>query len=122
MIIIKKFRYLIFTIIWTLLALIISFVIGKITTFNLNDILFIIGLLFVIIGGLSSLGGDSRGLSLQGLGSNNVQQVNNANLEINKMINEKSSYSINNEILLSLSNGTLIFGGILTILISLIVM
>lgn len=122
MIIIKKFRYLIFTIIWTLLALIISFVIGKITTFNLNDILFIIGLLFVIIGGMSSLGGDSRGLSLQGLGSNNVQQVNNANLEINKMINEKSSYSINNEILLSLSNGTLIFGGILTILISLIVM
>ena len=122
MIIIKKFRYLIFTIIWTLLALILSFVIGKITTFNLNDILFIIGLLFVIIGGMSSLGGDSRGLSLQGLGSNNVQQVNNANLEINKMINEKSSYSINNEILLSLSNGTLIFGGILTILISLIVM
>ena len=71
---------------------------------------------------MSSLGGDSRGLSLQGLGSNNVQQVNNANLEINKIVSETSGYSINNEILLSLSNGTLIFGGILTILISLIVM
>jgi len=90
------------------------------TSHNLKDILFIEGIILVILGVSSFLGGNPTGLSLQGLGQTNAQYIANANLEVTKMEKEKTN-TIKNNFKTNISTVSLVIGGIICIIINFII-
>ncbi|MGL4850434.1 MAG: hypothetical protein ACRC28_16200, partial [Clostridium sp.] len=81
----------------SVLAIIVSLGISFIGKFNMNDVFFIEGIVLVVVGLLSSMGGNSNGAGIQGLGSNNSQYITNASIEIKRMEekNGKNKSSVN---------------------------
>lgn len=107
-------------IIWSIILVLIGLGIVHFTTYNLKDILFIEGIILVILGVSSFLGGNPTGLSLQGLGQTNAQYIANANLEVTKMEKEKTN-TIKNNFKTSISTVSLVIGGIICIIINFII-
>ena len=106
-------------VIWFLVAIGTSFLTIRFTGYSFKDILFVGGILLIIIGALSSIGGNPMGLSLQSLGQVNSQYISNANLEVTKK--EKSSYDFKTTLSFGVSMVALIIGGVLSIFLSLII-
>ncbi len=107
-------------IIWSIILVLIGLGIVRFTTYNLKDILFIEGIILVILGVSSFLGGNPTGLSLQGLGQTNAQYIANANLEVTRMEKEKTN-TIKNNFKTSISTVSLVIGGIICIIINFII-
>jgi hypothetical protein len=106
-------------IVWFLIAIGIGLLIMKFTSYNFKDILFMEGILLIIIGALSSIGGNPMGLSLQSLGQVNSQFASNVNLEVTTK--EKNSYNLKTTISFGVSMIALIIGGALSILLNFII-
>lgn len=99
--------------VWLALAALIGFIITRVTEYkSFENVLFIEGLIMIFIGIATSISGDPMGISLQGLGQNNAQYINNANLEISKM--EKQRVTVKKNIAFALSTFSLLIGGILS--------
>lgn len=98
----------------------VALIIRNFKGYELRDVLFVECIIFVIGGVLSSLGGNSMGLSMQGLGQTNAQYIANANLEVTKMEKDKTK-NIKTTISVGLSIISLIIGGVLIIVISFII-
>ena len=107
-------------VIWAIILFGIALIITKFKGYELKDVLFIEGIFFVIVGILSSLGGNSMGLSMKGLGQTNSQYIANANLEVTKMEKDKTK-NIKTTVSMGLSTVSLIIGGILVIVINFII-
>lgn len=113
-------KSLIWGLMWLIIASILGFIISKImTSRSFQDILFIEGLVLIFIGIFASISGDPRGISMQGLGQNNAQYINNANLEVARM--EKEKVHIRTDIKFALSTFSLVIGGILSVVVTFIV-
>lgn len=112
-------KSLIWGLMWLIIASILGFIISKImTSRSFQDILFIEGLVLIFIGIFASISGDPRGISMQGLGQNNAQYINNANLEVARM--EKEKVHIKTDIKFALSTFSLVIGGVLSIIVTFI--
>ncbi|GAB6167974.1 hypothetical protein JCM1393_04340 [Clostridium carnis] len=98
---------------------VISLLLERTTNLTFKDGILILGIVSVIIGGFSSISGDSRGFNLQPLGNVNAQYVTNANLEVEKKEIERGKKPIkfDNSIILA----GIIFGGILSIILFFII-
>ncbi|WP_051623680.1 hypothetical protein [Clostridium hydrogeniformans] len=107
-----------FGLLWFIILVILALLIVNFTKYNFNDVLFVEGMILVVIGVLSSLGGNPMGLSLQSLGQMNSQYVANANLEVSKR--EKSRASLKTTLSISLSMAAFVIGGLISILASFI--
>lgn len=110
----------IFGIIWGIVLFGVALIITNFKDYELRDVLFVEGIIFVIGGVLSSIGGNPMGLSMQGLGQNNAQYIANANLEVSKMEKDKTN-NIKTTISAGLSTVSLIIGGLLVIAINFII-
>ncbi|WP_238881470.1 hypothetical protein [Clostridium sp. YIM B02551] len=106
-------------IVWFIITIGIGLLIMKFTKYNFKDILFMEGILLIIIGVLSSIGGNSMGLSLQSLGQVNSQYASNVNLEVTRK--EKNNYNIKTTISFGVSMIALIIGGALSIILNFII-
>ncbi|MDD7793294.1 hypothetical protein [Clostridium sp. 'White wine YQ'] len=106
-------------IVWFLIAIGIGYLIIRFTGYSFKDVLFMEGILLIIIGALSSIGGNPMGLSLQSMGQVNSQYVSNANLEVTKK--EKNSYSVKTTLSFGISMIALIIGGAFSILLSFVI-
>lgn len=107
-----------FGLLWFIILVILALLIVNFKKYNFNDVLFVEGMILVVIGVLSSLGGNPMGLSLQSLGQMNSQYVANANLEVSKR--EKSRASLKTTLSISLSMAAFVIGGLISILASFI--
>lgn len=107
-------------IIWSIILVLIGLGIVNFTTYNLKDVLFIEGIILVILGVSSFLGGNPTGLSLQGLGQTNAQYIANANLEVTRMEKEKTT-PIKNNFKASINTVSLVMGGVICIIINFII-
>lgn len=106
-------------VIWSIILVLLGLFLSKFVETTLKDILFMEGVLVIIIGLFSSIGGNPMGLSLQALGQSNAQYVGNANLEISRMEKEKSI--VKDSIKIGVSTISLILGGIGCIVINYII-
>ena len=113
-------KCVIFGIIWGIVLFGIALIITNFKDYELRDVLFVEGIIFVVGGVLSSIGGNPMGLSMQGLGQNNAQYIANANLEVSKMEKDKTN-NIKTTISAGLSTVSLIIGGLLVIAINFII-
>lgn len=113
-------KCVIFGIIWGIVLFGFALIITNFKDYELRDVLFVEGIIFVIGGVLSSIGGNPMGLSMQGLGQNNAQYIANANLEVSKMEKDKTN-NIKTTISAGLSTVSLIIGGLLVIAINFII-
>lgn len=107
-------------IIWGIVLFGVALIITNFKDYELRDVLFVEGIIFVVGGVLSSIGGNPMGLSMQGLGQNNAQYIANANLEVSKMEKDKTN-NIKTTISAGLSTVSLIIGGLLVIAINFII-
>lgn len=112
-------EYVKWSVITTVIALILGFAITKMFSYNLKDVLFAEGIMFIIAGILSSISGNPKGLSLQGLGSANAQYIASANLEIQKK--EMNGKNKKVDIQIAFSNIALIVAGIVCIIVNYII-
>lgn len=113
-------KCVIFGIIWGIVLFGVALIITNFKYYELRDVLFVEGIIFVVGGVLSSIGGNPMGLSMQGLGQNNAQYIANANLEVSKMEKDKTN-NIKTTISAGLSTVSLIIGGLLVIAINFII-
>ena len=113
-------KCVIFGIIWGIVLFGVALIITNFKDYELRDVLFVEGIIFVVGGVLSSIGGNPMGLSMQGLGQNNAQYIDNANLEVSKMEKDKTN-NIKTTISAGLSTVSLIIGGLLVIAINFII-
>ena len=113
-------KCVIFGIIWGIVLFGVALIITNFKDYELRDVLFVEGIIFVVGGVLSSIGGNPMGLSMQGLGQNNAQYIANANLEVSKMEKDKTN-NIKSTISAGLSTVSLIIGGLLVIAINFII-
>lgn len=107
-------------IIWSIILVLIGLGIVHFTAHNLKDVLFIEGIILVILGISSFLGGNPTGLSLQGLCQANAQYISNTNLEVTKMEKEKTS-TIRKNFKASINTISLVMGGVICIIINFII-
>ena len=113
-------KCVIFGISWGIVLFGVALIITNFKDYELRDVLFVEGIIFVVGGVLSSIGGNPMGLSMQGLGQNNAQYIANANLEVSKMEKDKTN-NIKTTISAGLSTVSLIIGGLLVIAINFII-
>ena len=113
-------KCVIFGIIWGIVLFGVALIITNFKDYELRDVLFVEGIIFVIGGVLSSIGGNPMGLSMQGLGQNNAQYIANANLEVSKMEKDKTN-NIKTTISAGLSTVSLIIRGLLVKAINFII-
>ena len=113
-------KCVLFGIIWGIVLFGVALIITNFKDYELRDVLFVEGIIFVVGGVLSSIGGNPMGLSMQGLGQNNAQYIANANLEVSKMEKDKTN-NIKTTISAGLSTVSLIIGGLLVIAINFII-
>lgn len=101
------------------LFLILGNVISKVLGYSLKDVLFIEGIILMLCGILSSIKGNPKGLSMQGLGSMNAQYISNANLEITKR--EREKIDMKEEVRFAFSGVVLITSGIICVVMNYII-
>ena len=88
--------------------------------YELRDVIFVEGIIALIIGALSSIGGRSMGLAINGIGRSNAQYQSTANIEITKRENEKFGFG-KVSIDLSLSNFSLLISGFILVILNYII-
>lgn len=100
------------------LFIIIALIISNFTNFQLNDVLFIEGIVIVILAISSTFSGNPMGLSLQGLGQINAQYIANANLEVTRMEHNKEMPNKKLSPKALFNSWSLILAGLLCILLN----
>ena len=113
-------KCLLFGILWSVVLYLIALIIVNIKAYKIQDILFVEGIGLALIVAFSSIGGNSMGLSMQGLGQNNAQYIANANLEISKMEKNKIG-NIKSHLSIGFSTITLVISAVLLIILSYII-
>ncbi|ADL52621.1 hypothetical protein [Clostridium cellulovorans] len=95
------------------------------TGWNLQDVMFVIGISIISLAAFFMVGGNSTDLGLQGLGQQTSHYIANVNLETTRQERESTNYhnSIKNHrtIKASFNGFTIILGGIFIILTSIII-
>lgn len=109
-------KYIAFVFIWSILLFAIAITLLKTKGYLLKDILFVEGLLFILLGTLSSISGNPIGISIQSLGQNNSQFNSNVNLEVSKIEKEKTKDILKLSISPSIGAISLIVVGIFSII------
>ena len=104
------FKSIVWGIVWAGLLVLIGLVVTNITKYNFKDVIFSEGMIVVLLGVFSSIGGNPLGLSFQAMGQNNSQYVSKANLEISKMEKDKIGDSNKTNIKFGFSTISLIIG------------
>lgn len=107
--------------IWFAFSIGIGVLLINIFNFDFKDIIFVEGILLILIGIFSAIGGNAIGASIQGFGQVNAQYIANANLEIIKENQSKTSDIMKTTISIGFSTVSLIIGGILSIILTFIV-
>lgn len=111
-------RCIIWGVVWAIIFIILGFIIVKFSDFNLKDVLFIEGIVLVILGASSCIGGNPLGLSIQAMAQSNAQYAANANLEITRMEKEKNNRTSNLSLRSAFNLVSLVFAGIICIIIN----
>lgn len=110
-------KYGLYSLIWVTILGIIAIIIKKSSTLNFKDIVFVEGILLIIVGFFSSMGGETTGsvnLLGQGIGS---FYSNYANLEFARKERERLGNNIKKTLTFGTSGITFIIGGLITMLI-----
>ncbi|HEX9026678.1 MAG TPA: hypothetical protein VF839_09500 [Clostridium sp.] len=110
-----------FGILESFILVLIGLAIVSFNNYNLKDVLFVEGIVLIILAVFCVIGGDSTGLSLQGMGQNNAQYLANANLEILKLENEKTKRNLRPMLNIGLNAVSMTIGGVICIIIDLII-
>jgi len=110
-----------FGMLWSVILVLIGLAIVSFNNYNLKDVLFVEGIVLIILAVFCAIGGNSTGLSLQGMGQNNAQYLANANLEISRMENEKTKSNLRPMLNIGLSAVSMTIGGVICIIIDLII-
>ena len=113
------FKCIIYGFIWVVIAAIVAFIIKKNTSITFEDGFFVIGIVLVISGFFSSMGGDSIWeVNFLGQGIS-ASYSNYSNLEVKRR--EKTSSNLKRSISFGISGITLIVGGLITMFIGYII-
>ncbi|MGV3026401.1 hypothetical protein ACED96_11855 [Clostridium thermobutyricum] len=99
-----------------ILFLILGFIISKVSDYNLNNVFFVEGIILIFGGILSSMKGNTKGLSMQGLGRIDAQYISNINLEITKR--EREKVNLKEEMKFVFSDLVLILSGLTCIVVN----
>ena len=117
--IIKKIsKCIILSVIISIIFILIGFIIVKYKNYNLKDVLFIEGILLVVLGFISSIGGNPMGASIQSIGQSNAQYRSNINLEISRIEKERTKDTLKNIISIGLSTVSLVISGAICVIIA----
>jgi len=114
-------KYIYFGILESFILVLIGLAIVSFNNYNLKDVLFVEGIVLIILAVFCVIGGDSTGLSLQGMGQNNAQYLANANLETLKLENEKTKSNLRPMLNIGLNTVSMTIGGVICIIIDLII-
>ena len=104
---------------WSILAIIAAIIIKNLKSYSLADIIFCEGILFILIGSLSCIGGSSRGLFFKENNTSNVQ-FTASDLKGNTKY-ERDNELIRKVLPLSIIKISLIIGGIINCIISMFI-
>lgn len=117
------FKCMLWSVVWSVILFLSALVIVNFTEFILKDVLFIEGIIFIVLGILSSIGGSPIGTSLYSLGQNNAQYISGANIESLKRDNDMNNTNeqLKNTLRMSVSMVSLILAGIICIIINFII-
>lgn len=102
---------IIFGIIWGTILYELGVFIVQNSNEKLSDILFIEGIICILFGIFSHVGGNSIGIYMQGLEENNAHYIGNLNLSISKIEKSKFKSNIRSIVSLSLSMVSFIVAG-----------
>jgi hypothetical protein len=116
-------KFVLFGVIWALISAGIGLLISEFMDYNFRDIFFVEGMLLIMIGIFSSIGGKLTGLPLQ-LKSSNAQYVSNAYLQMKDI--EKKEKKNNSDvrkanISIGISGIALIVGGLICMIINFVI-
>jgi len=112
-------RFVLFGAIWALISAGIGLLISEFTDYNFRDVFFVEGMVLIIIGIFSSIGGKLTGLPLQ-LKSSNPQYVTNGYLQM-KDIEKKEKNSDVRKVNIRISGIALIVGGLVCMIINFVI-
>lgn len=93
-------------------------IISNLNGFQLKDVLFVEGILVLMIGIFSSIGGNTQSLSLQEFGQVNPQCFVNIVLESNRVEKERVISTSNIQINMDLVSTSITLGAIIALIIS----
>lgn len=116
-------KFVLFGVIWALISAGIGLLISEVTDYNFRDVFFVEGMVLIIIGIFSSIGGKLTGLPLQ-LKSSNPQYVTNGYLQMKDI--EKKEKKNNSDvrkvnISIGISGIALIVGGLICMIINFVI-
>jgi hypothetical protein len=123
----SKLRFALLALLYSLVFLGIGyvmaiFVANRNSNYNLQDVMFIEGLLVVVVGLMLSMKGNPSGISLHGLGQTYAQYTANWNLEVTRIERDSTDYYKkflqHSVVELAFSSLVFIIGGIFIILFS----
>lgn len=121
----KLIDFLIYGIASLLVAFLISLLITKLYTIKIYDSMTIVGLLIVIVGALSSVGGNPTGVGINSIGQINSQYISNLNIEVTKMERNSTKYfestANHTKLFFTSSKLNIILNGLFVILASIII-
>ena len=103
-----------FALIWAIACIGIAFGIGNVTAYNIQDVLFVEGMVLLGLSILSSVSGNSNGISFGALGQNNAQYVMNANLAVTEK--ERTLNSLKADFKMGFSSTVLVLAGVFCII------
>lgn len=103
------------------LLFVVAIILSKISGYVIKDIFFIEGIVSVIIGVLSSMAGNSKGLSIQSMGRNNASITGNNNLRITEMENKNFKDYFKSALSFKTNAVSLIICGIIWLILSFII-
>lgn len=103
------------------LLFVVAIILSKISGYVIKDIFFIEGIISVIIGVLSSMAGNSKGLSIQSMGRNNASITGNNNLRITEMENKNFKDYFKSALSFKTNVVSLIICGIIWLILSFII-
>ncbi|MCR1949659.1 MULTISPECIES: hypothetical protein [Clostridium] len=105
-----------------IISLIVSFSLGEIISnfkgYNFRDVLFVEGIIILMMGIFSAVGGNPMSLSLQDFGRINPQWLANISLETNEIDRRRIIDSCKVNINIDITTVSLVIGGLISSLIS----
>lgn len=116
-------KFVLFGVIWALISASVGLLISEFMDYNFRDVFFVEGMVLIIIGIFSSIGGKLTGLPLQ-LKSSNAQYVTNGYLQMKDI--EKKEKKNNSDvrrvnISIGISGIALIVGGLICMIINFVI-
>lgn len=117
----KLFKCIYFGVLWGIVVTLLGIITTSIRGYDISEVLFIEGIVVIGIGLFSFVGGDSMGLSLNGLGSQSAQYSANVSLDTTDKDRENSSNFRKINFELGRSGIAILVGGIIPVVISFLI-